>query len=65
MSGHDGRANRSIPWRLEASTGGANMMHEMFWPMIAAGTLEITVLGLAVAALVKYLFSTTSSDPTH
>ena len=32
------------------------MMHGMLWPMIATGTLELAVLALAVAALVKYLF---------
>jgi len=32
------------------------MMHHMLWPMIATGTLELGVLGLAVAALAKYLF---------
>ena len=41
------------------------MMQGMLWPMIAAGVLELIVLGLAGAALVKYLFFTTrSSAPT-
>jgi len=34
------------------------MMHAMLWSMIAAGALKLTVLGLAAAALVKYLFFT-------
>ena len=42
------------------------MMHSMIWPMIAAGSLQLTVLGLAAAALVKYLFFTTrSANPNH
>ena len=42
------------------------MMHDMMWPMMASGILQLTVLGLAAAALVKYLFFTARSPgPTH
>ena len=42
------------------------MMHHMLWPMIAIGALELGVLGLAVAALVKYLFFTGhDTNPAH
>jgi len=36
------------------------MMHGMLWAMIAAGTLKLAVLALAIPALVKYLFFTPS-----
>jgi len=35
------------------------MMHSMLWPMIASGVLELAVLTLAGAALVRCLFFTT------
>jgi hypothetical protein len=35
-----------------------HMIHGMFWAMIATGTLNLAVLALAAAALVKYLFFT-------
>jgi len=41
------------------------MMHGMLWVMIAAGTLKLVVLALAVLALVKYLFFTSSRPTTH
>ena len=41
------------------------MMHGMLWAMIAAGTLKLAVLALAVAALVKYLFFTPSGPATY
>ena len=40
------------------------MMHGMWWPMIAIGTVALAVLALAAAALVKYL-SFTSPGPNH
>ena len=40
-------------------------MHGMLWAMIAAGTLKLAVLALAVAALVKYLFFTPSGPATY
>ena len=40
------------------------MMNVMLWPMIAIGILELTVLALSAAALVKYLFFANAS-PSH
>ena len=44
------------------------MIHCTFWPMIATGTLDLALLAVAAAALLKYLFFTTpgrSSNPDH